>query len=58
MHLNGGRVEILTLIVDVRDESDGDAGRDDAIGEQLGPEDAGHGGRQVVDGSGRRASSV
>jgi hypothetical protein len=44
MHLNSSRVEVLALIVDMRNEGGGDTGRYDAIGEQLGPEDAGHGG--------------
>jgi len=33
MHLHSSRVEVLSLIVDVRDESGGEAGGDDAVGE-------------------------
>lgn len=44
MHLNRSRVEVLALIVYMRNEGGGDTGRYDAIGEQLGPENAGHGG--------------
>ena len=48
VHLYCGRVKVLTLVVDVRNEGGCDAGRDDSIGEQLGPKDAGqHGGRSV-----------
>jgi hypothetical protein len=36
VHLHSSRVEILSLIVNMRDESSGETGGDDTIGEQLG----------------------